>query len=300
MPTSYSDSPIIILGMHRSGTSMITTFLKQMGLFVGEDVFDEVHNESKYFLQVNAELLKRVNASWDSVGNFHYFLRNNDLVEIALSRMTYDLQNTKKIGLRGTKIKDYLGRHSSIASLDTPWGWKDPRTVVTAPLWLKVFPNAKVVYIVRNGVDVASSLQTRAIKDFKRKKEKYDTKFNSRSSSRSKLESSAYKGSARCLFLEGAFSLWEEYMDSAEKTLSTMSNDKIVIKYEDLLQNPETYLRELATFCGISDEKIAGIASRVKSDRGNAYLNNPELKEFYQQAKDSRWMKFYGYSTSEC
>ena len=297
MPTSYSDSPIIILGMHRSGTSMITTFLKEMGLFVGEDVFDEIHNESKYFLQVNEELLKRVNASWDSVENFYYFLRNNELNEMALSRMAYDLQNTKKIGLRNVKIKDYLGRHSSLASIKSPWGWKDPRTVITAPLWLKLFPNAKIVYIVRNGVDVASSLQTRAIKDFKRKKEKYDKKFNSRSGSRSKLESSSYRGSARCLFLEGAFSLWEEYMESAEKTISNMSNDKIIIKYEDLLQSPETYLRELAVFCDISDEKISDIASGVKSDRGSAYLNNPELKDFYQQVKDSQWMKLYGYST---
>ena len=297
MPTSYSDSPVIILGMHRSGTSMITTFLKKMGLFVGEDVFDEIHNESKYFLQVNEELLKRVNASWDSVENFYYFLRNNELNEMALSRMAYDLQNTKKVGLRNAKIKDYLGRHSSLTSIKSPWGWKDPRTVITAPLWLKLFPNAKIVYIVRNGVDVASSLQTRAIKDFKRQKEKYDKKFNSRSGSRSKLESSSYRGSARCLFLEGAFSLWEEYMESAEKTISTMSNDKIVIKYEDLLQSPETYLRELAVFCDISDEKISDIASGVKSDRGRAYLNNPERKEFYQQAKDSQWMKLYGYST---
>jgi hypothetical protein len=298
MPTSYSDSPVIILGMHRSGTSMITGFLKKMGLFVGKDVFDDIHNESNYFLQVNDELLKRVNASWDSVDNFHYFLRSNELVEMALSRMNYDLQNTKRIGLKSAKIQDYLDRHSSLASINTPWGWKDPRTVVTAPLWLKIFPNAKIVYIVRNGVDVASSLQTRAIKDFKRRKEKYDKKFSSRSSSRSKLESSAYRGSAKCLFLEGAFSLWEDYMDSAEKTLSTMSNDKIVIKYEDLLSNPEPYLRELAEFCKISDENIADIASGVKLDRSNAYLNNPKLKEFYRQAKDSQWMKAYGYKAS--
>ena len=296
MPTSYADSPIIILGMHRSGTSMITSFLKKMGLFVGEDVFDDVHNESKYFLQVNDELLKRVNASWDSVDNFHYFLRSNELVEMALSRMNYDLQNTKRIGLKSVKIQDYLGHRSSLASINTPWGWKDPRTVVTAPLWLKLFPNAKIVYIVRNGVDVASSLQTRAIKDFKRKKEKYDKKFNRRTGSRSKLESSSYRGSARCLFLEGAFSLWEEYMESAEKTISNMSNDKIVIKYEDLLQSPATYLRESAAFCDISNEEISDIASGVKLDRGSAYLNNPELKEFYQQAKDSQWMKLYGYS----
>lgn len=298
MPTPYSDSPIIILGMHRSGTSMVTSFLKQMGLFVGDDLFDETHNESKYFFQVNEELLKRVNASWDSLDNFHFFLKNNTAVEMALSRMAYDLQNTKKRGLRNSKIKDYLGSHPSIEALGIPWGWKDPRTTVTAPLWLKIFPNAKVVYIVRNGVDVASSLQTRAQKDLIRKKEKYDKKFNSRSGSRSKLESSAYKGSARCLFLEGAFSLWEDYMASAEKTLSTMDNDKIIIKYEDLLKSPESYLSELAVFCQISDENIVSIASGIKSDRGSAYLNNPELKAFYQQSKNSPWMKLYGYSTS--
>ena len=53
--------------------------------------------------------------------------------------------------------KRYLA-YRSLERFDQPWGWKDPRNVFTLPLWLRVFPEAKIIYIVRNGVDVAASL----------------------------------------------------------------------------------------------------------------------------------------------
>lgn len=41
--------PIVILGMHRSGTTMITEILEQLGLFVGDQKDDNC--ESLFFLQ---------------------------------------------------------------------------------------------------------------------------------------------------------------------------------------------------------------------------------------------------------
>lgn len=287
MPISYPDEPVIILGMHRSGTSMIARLLKQMGLFIGDDLFDETHSESRYFLGVNDELLKRVHASWDSTKNFDYFLENEDIVAMTAKRVKYDLSPSR--------MRGFLGKCPSLQSMNTPWGWKDPRTMITAPLWLNVFPKARIVYILRNGIDVASSLQTRAARDFEKQKIRYDMKFRRSRGSRSALESSGYKGSARCLSHHGAFSLWEEYVASAEKTLSKINNEKIILKYEHLLEKPEKHLKELAEFCSISDKNAGEIANGIKSDRANAYLKNPTLKRFYEESKDSKWMKFYNY-----
>ncbi len=41
------------------------------------------------------------------------------------------------------------------------WGWKDPRNTFTLPMWLKVFPNAKVIHVLRDKESVARSLMKR-------------------------------------------------------------------------------------------------------------------------------------------
>jgi hypothetical protein len=50
------------------------------------------------------------------------------------------------------------------------WGWKDPRNSITLPVWLKLFPDARVIHIVRNGVDVAESLYRRQQRGFQEAK----------------------------------------------------------------------------------------------------------------------------------
>lgn len=287
MSDTYCDSPIIILGMHRSGTSMVSGLLRDMGLFVGSDLFDDIHNESKYFLETNEELLRRIGGFWDRVDNIKYFLENDDLCEMTAKCLDADINSSK--------IKKFAGKYKTIKSIDRPWGWKDPRTMVTASLWFRLFPNAKIVYIARNGIDVASSLKVREIKNLEKRKIKYAKKFKNSLSLHSKLESSGYKGSARCLSLEGGFSLWEDYVEFAERTISEMKNERIIIKYEDILKEPVKYLKELADFCGLSQDRVEELAGTIKPGRGSAYLNDPELKEFYDTVKDTKWMKEYGY-----
>jgi hypothetical protein len=43
----------------------------------------------------------------------------------------------------------------------SPWGFKDPRTCVLLPLYLRIFPDAKVLHIVRDPEDLATSLAHR-------------------------------------------------------------------------------------------------------------------------------------------
>ena len=40
-------------------------------------------------------------------------------------------------------------------------GWKDPRNTFTLDLWLKLFPNAKIINIMRHPLDVSQSLLVR-------------------------------------------------------------------------------------------------------------------------------------------
>ena len=70
-------------------------------------------------------------------------------------------------------------------------------------------------------------------------------------SKRSKLESAGYKGSARCLALDGGFSLWREYVERAELNLQNLPNAIITVRYEDFLKEPNRHLKELAGFCNL-------------------------------------------------
>lgn len=75
--------------------------------------------------------------------------------------------------LQSRHSRSFLGwgrwlRYRSAFKLDFPWGWKDPVNTFTLPFWLDLFPEARVVHIFRNGVDIAQSLYTRTHADFKR------------------------------------------------------------------------------------------------------------------------------------
>src|SRR5213078_1316124 len=88
------------------------------------------------------------------------FLEEGDAVEMSARCVREDLLSRGGGGTRSMGWKRVM-KYKSIDRYDRPWGWKDPRTVFTLPLWLQLFPKAKIINIVRNGVDVASSLSVR-------------------------------------------------------------------------------------------------------------------------------------------
>lgn len=97
------------------------------------------------------------------------------------------------------------------------WGWKDPRTCLTLPFWQRVLPNMKYVIGIRNPEDVVSSLQRR-------------------------------DGFSR----EQAQHLWLVYLRAALK--HTFGRPRIVVSYEDLLDNWRDQLPRISQFIGKSEE----------------------------------------------
>jgi hypothetical protein len=284
--------PVILLGMHRSGTAMIARLLDELGLFQGHELQED--HESMWFLEINELLLNRVNATWDNPAPILTFLNHSDAFDLTVTCLADDLSSKRTREFLGRKRSSKAG---TLGGYDQPWGWKDPRTIYTLPLWLALFPGAKLVYIVRNGVDVASSLKVREVRELKRRQEEFDKK--PASGGRSRLQRAGFKGSARCLTLDGGFSLWEEYVGRAEQTLAEVSNPRLIIHYEKFLTNPAEPLAELAKFCGVNGSEaevrmaIANVG--VNATRANAFLADPLVNEFHARVRSSRWMTHYGY-----
>jgi len=155
--------PVILVGMHRSGTSLAAATLVSLGAFLGPGVRAPEggaaaatrrsgYGEAAEFFRLNELLLAVAGAAWDRV---EPFLERR-------GRPGFDLACTALLGLacRTTLRRRFLA--PLLASGAAAWGWKDPRTSLTLPYWLRLFPAARVLHVRRDPEAAAASLHRRA------------------------------------------------------------------------------------------------------------------------------------------
>jgi len=153
------EKAIIVLGMHRSGTSALAAGLERLGASLGHNLFSTDTNNSKgYFenkdiVEFNNRLLKALKGSWDNplLDGRKALEQVNDL------NIWYD---EALLILKNNFSKDKL------------WAIKDPRICFLLPFWQKVFSlyglskeNIYYVNIVRNPLEVALSINKRHLSD---------------------------------------------------------------------------------------------------------------------------------------
>jgi hypothetical protein len=278
----WGERPVIIIGMHRSGTTMLTRLLEQAGLFVGRDLCPDTH-ESRYFQRVNDWILQQPGATWDNPEALRFLW--SDARSTALAREYVRWQ------LTGLPVIRYFGVGGVLQRLASaqrgPWGWKDPRTTYTLPLWLSLFPDAKVLYIARHGVDCAKSLHVRKQKETAHLEGKILTPTRFRVFRHSLRGLSGRNiPTPRCDTLEGGFSLWEAYVDEAQRQLAGIAPErKHVLRFEDLADDFAGLMGGLFRFLGIEvgDAQVAALRSQLQLDRMYAHRKDPELKTFAER-----------------
>ncbi|MEZ0471427.1 glycosyltransferase [Luteimonas salinilitoris] len=140
---------ILVVGMHRSGTSMVTRVLNLMGAYFGTEadgtgVVNEENPkgfwERRDVRRVNEQMLVDAGADWD--------------------RLTPWLERPSPRKVSPKVEKDLLG---IIAKLEPqrPWMVKDPRLCLTLSAWLPRLELPHIVMPLRSPLEVASSLQNR-------------------------------------------------------------------------------------------------------------------------------------------
>lgn len=234
--------PIIVIGMHRSGTSLVTSILQRLGVFMGYHL--DPNNEALFFLQHNEWLLHLHQAAWDNIVPFQQALATNPaLIQHYAAHIHTHLQQDE--GYR------------TFLTASTPWGWKDPRNSITLPIWAEIFPACRVVNIERHGVDVAESLRKRG-------------------------NTGIIRNTTRCSTLEGAFSLWEEYRASCTRNMQNLHLPSLTLSFESLLMQPHQSIKQLANFCGIAtdDRTVEHIAASISKGKAFAYRGQQELQDF--------------------
>jgi len=127
---------LIITGMHRSTTSLISQWLRQCGLFIGElspgNAYSQV--EDPDFLKVHEHLLKRR----------HY--STTGLVAKPVSRLTCEEVDQLKM-LIDARNKEH-----------DEWGWKDARTCLFLNTYERILPFAFYLVIVRDYTATINSM----------------------------------------------------------------------------------------------------------------------------------------------
>jgi len=273
--------------MHRSGTSLVTRLLEQMGVFVGESKQED--NESVFFLTINNWLLGQANASWDNVYNLKFI--DAELESSMLKAVNYFLQSPQRqVYLGESKATQY----PSIDLLDMSWGWKDPRNILFIDLWKKVFPGAKILIIYRNPIDVAVSLR--------RRKEKYGSDIASFITSHGitavlrqqhKLQLSARVGD-----ISEGIMLWEDYNLRALAAVERYQSDVLSFRYEDLLENPCPVLEQMNSYLELkADRELLGYCcSQLDVGRRYAFIKDEALRKIYEQIKHQNVVDSLGYA----
>jgi GT2 family glycosyltransferase/glycosyltransferase involved in cell wall biosynthesis len=139
---------ILVLGMHRSGTSMVARLLNMMGAyFAAEGISTGANQENpKGFWErrdvriLNDMLLHSAGADWHRVSDF-------TLEKIPAAALA--------------KFKTDAGKIILDMDAHRPWFLKEPRFCLLAPLWLDLLEVPVCVIVNRSPIEVARSLQMR-------------------------------------------------------------------------------------------------------------------------------------------
>ena len=146
MPAEMNNSPIIISGMHRSGTSLLAAYLEECGVHIGNDLLEgDKHNAKGYFEQRSVlEFQRQLLIS--SVDKKTSLFPDWGVGELDLTK-----------NLDDQLIKDAITSSKEL-EVEGPWGWKDPRSCLLSEVWDKAFPSAKYLLIYREPWEVFRSI----------------------------------------------------------------------------------------------------------------------------------------------
>lgn len=143
---------ILVLGMHRSGTSATVRVINLLGAHLGDDLMPAAERnnprgfwEHRAVVAIHEELLGALDRSWHDI-----------------RAMPDNWLSSEAASIARKKLLDLLSEEFSNRPL---WAVKDPRLSRLLPLWLQVLGDINVetcvVLVLRNPVEVAQSLAAR-------------------------------------------------------------------------------------------------------------------------------------------
>ena len=143
---------VVVLGVHRSGTSVITRGLQALGVDLGENLMppragdnDRGYFEDLDIFNLNERIFTALGTNWHAVCP----INEREFSNIKLDGLKLDALDILQKRLGNTRF----------------WGFKDPRTCRLLPFWKDVFAHlgldCRYLLVNRNPISVARSLAAR-------------------------------------------------------------------------------------------------------------------------------------------
>ena len=207
---------------------MVAEALNSAGVYAG--AICDHNREALYAVDLNERMLEAAGGKW-------WQPPTNDALEQALANFQPELDSTHLYAAH-LKVKSGKTWRQKI-HYSGPWLIKDPRFCLTLPWWLERFPNAKVIWVLRDEQAVVSSLL--------RRQEKSDE-------AQSDLDAAK------------ALELHYSYNAQASATLKAMGVDYRAVRYEDLVSSDEAMQRKswfsLYQFASVKPGQLLGFKAR--------------------------------------
>lgn len=205
---------VVILGMHRSGTSVIAQITQSLGYNLGNRLLEPNDENPKGFFEnqeivsFNDRLLRQIGLSWDSLGYIWEEKFDEDLYEDFFS-----------------EANDILSENFTKSSF---WAIKDPRLCILLPFWQRAihrFQNSDISYLLclRNPLESYLS---------QKKRNEIDPSFH-------------IIGEDRDTFLL----MWYTYLRRAIASID--SDSCLCVSYENVLSEPVGELNRVAKFLDV-------------------------------------------------
>lgn len=126
----------IVLGMHKSGTTLMAEILHKSGI----NMVDEVNYDSN----LTYGHLKGKMERQSMVTLNHQFLNSKNVSSLDINIAPDELELAG--ALFEKEIKDVI---EHCQATNQTWGFKDPRTCLTYPIWQRYLPEHKIIFIYR-------------------------------------------------------------------------------------------------------------------------------------------------------
>jgi hypothetical protein len=234
--------PVLIIGAHRSGTTATARALELLGLQIGQHL--DSHREPRPLQELHEDYLDRTGAAWHHPRPFLKWLESvegkQDCVSYLRSNVRRDF--ARIFGYRFNPNGLWLRARLSFGA---QWGWKEPRTTLFAPGWLEIFPEARIVHVIRDAQAAASSIRERELK----------------------FQAAGDPPTPNLADLDYCRQLVQTYLTAGERLAHSANYQRI--QFEELQENPPTILERLANFCElhVTTRQLVAAAASIRPAR---------------------------------
>lgn len=278
--------PLILLGMHRSGTSLVVRLLAELGIHMGSWLSRDA--EAVHFQRVNRRIYGAAGSKWGQVDSLLEAMRAPSFVQEQTRVARQAIFQEKRLPGAKTEIERFFGPElwPKVRQGEFPaWGWKDPRTTLVFPIWLNLFPNARWVHVLRNGIDVAISVHRRSLKQERKL--------------RNRLLAIDY--SPATLDFGYSFHLWENHVSFVLEHQHLVSPERFMeMRYEDLLAEPRAQLQQLARFARhpVDEDRLLAACQMVDRSRRDNWAYASAYQDEIPALAKTPLMETLGYTYS--